>query len=52
LTGRFEGELRRFFAEEAAATGLSLTPDDWDLLATDLRLNADGIAFAAIKARG
>jgi glyoxylase-like metal-dependent hydrolase (beta-lactamase superfamily II) len=52
LAGRFEAELRRIFEEVAARTGLLLTPDDWELLATDLRLNAEGIAFAGIRARG
>ena len=52
LSSRFEAELRKFFEKLAAWTGLLLTPDDWELLATDLRLNADGIAFAGIKARG
>jgi len=52
LACRFEAELRRIFEKVAARTGLLLTPDDWDLLATDLRLNAEGIAFAGIRARG
>jgi glyoxylase-like metal-dependent hydrolase (beta-lactamase superfamily II) len=52
LAGRFEGELRKFFEKMAARATLILTPDDWDLLATDLRLNAEGIAFAGIRARG
>jgi glyoxylase-like metal-dependent hydrolase (beta-lactamase superfamily II) len=52
LASRFEAELKRIFAEVAARTGLLLTDDDWELLATDLRLNAEGIAFAGIRARG
>jgi glyoxylase-like metal-dependent hydrolase (beta-lactamase superfamily II) len=52
LRNRFEEDLRRFFDKMAARTGLTLTSSDWELLATDLRLNADGIAFAGIRARG
>jgi glyoxylase-like metal-dependent hydrolase (beta-lactamase superfamily II) len=51
LSKRFEGVLRELFAKVAGRVGLSLTWEDWDLLATDLRLNADGIAFAGIRAR-
>ena len=51
LRARLEGELREFFSEMAARIGLSLTRDDWNLLATDLRLNADGIAFAGVRSR-
>jgi glyoxylase-like metal-dependent hydrolase (beta-lactamase superfamily II) len=52
LASRFEGELRRIFEDVAARAGLILTGEDWELLATDLRLNAEGIAFAGIRARG
>jgi hypothetical protein len=52
MSSRFEGELRKLFEKVALRTGLILTGDDWDLLATDLRLNAEGIAFAGIRARG
>jgi glyoxylase-like metal-dependent hydrolase (beta-lactamase superfamily II) len=52
LSSRFEAELRNLFENMAARTGLLLTPDDLELLATDLRLNAEGIAFAGIRARG
>jgi glyoxylase-like metal-dependent hydrolase (beta-lactamase superfamily II) len=51
LSNRFEGALRELFAKVAGRVGLSLNGDDWELLATDLRLNADGIAFAGIRAR-
>ncbi len=36
---------------EAQAIGLELSPDDWAALDLDVRLNADGIAFAAERAR-
>jgi glyoxylase-like metal-dependent hydrolase (beta-lactamase superfamily II) len=52
LSSRFEAELRNFFENMAGRTGLLLTTDDWELLATDLRLNAEGIAFAGVRARG
>ncbi len=47
----FEGdrreELRREYIADAARRGLTLTEADLTLLATDLDLNAQGIAFAA-----
>jgi glyoxylase-like metal-dependent hydrolase (beta-lactamase superfamily II) len=52
LSSRFAGELRKLFENMALRTGLLLTSEDWELLATDLRLNAEGIAFAGIRARG
>jgi glyoxylase-like metal-dependent hydrolase (beta-lactamase superfamily II) len=51
LRDLLKGKLERFLTEMADRAGLTMTPGDWDLLATDLRLNADGIAFAGIKAR-
>jgi glyoxylase-like metal-dependent hydrolase (beta-lactamase superfamily II) len=51
LRGRFEAELRKNFAKLASRAGLRLTSEDWRMVETDLRLNADGIAFAGIKAR-
>jgi hypothetical protein len=51
LRNRFEAELRTNFEKLASRAGLTLTSEDWEMLATDLRLNADGIAFAGIKAR-
>jgi glyoxylase-like metal-dependent hydrolase (beta-lactamase superfamily II) len=51
LRSRFEGELRYLFREMAGRAGLAMTPEDWEMLATDLRLNADGIAIAGIRAR-
>jgi len=52
LASRFDAELKKLFEKVALRAGLILTPDDWELLATDLRLNAEGIAFAGIRARG
>ena len=51
LRNRFAPELRKDFAELASRAGLTLTSEDWRMVAADLRLNADGIAFAGIKAR-
>lgn len=51
LRSRFEAELRKNFAKLASRSGLRLTSEDWRMVETDLRLNADGIAFAGIKAR-
>lgn len=48
---RFVAELRNNFTNLASRAGLTLTPEDWRMVETDLRLNADGIAFAGIKAR-
>jgi glyoxylase-like metal-dependent hydrolase (beta-lactamase superfamily II) len=51
LRSRFEAELKNNFAILASKAGLILTSEDWRLMETDLRLNAEGIAFAGIKAR-
>jgi len=51
LRNRFAAELRNNFAMLASRAGLILTPEDWRMVETDLRLNADGIAFAGIRAR-
>lgn len=51
LRGRFEADLRKNFAKLASRAGLTLTSEDWRMVETDLRLNADGIAFAGVKAR-
>jgi glyoxylase-like metal-dependent hydrolase (beta-lactamase superfamily II) len=51
LRNRFAAELRDNFSNLASRAGLNMTPEDWRMVATDLRLNADGIAFAGIKAR-
>lgn len=42
-------ELRRAIAEDAAGRGLALTDADWNLLATDIDLNAQGIVFSGKK---
>jgi glyoxylase-like metal-dependent hydrolase (beta-lactamase superfamily II) len=44
--------LERRFAERLAARGLPDTKETWALLDLDLELNAQGIAWAAQKARG
>lgn len=43
--------LRAALEREASAVGLSLTSADWATLAVDIDLNAQGVAFAALKAR-
>ena len=49
--GDIAGELRKALVEEATRVGLTLTDDDWKLLATDIDLNAQGIAFAGKRQR-
>jgi glyoxylase-like metal-dependent hydrolase (beta-lactamase superfamily II) len=44
-------EIRAALSREANAAGLSLTSADWALLAVDIDLNAQGVSFAALKAR-
>jgi hypothetical protein len=44
-------EIRAALSREANAAGLSLTSADWALVAVDIDLNAQGVAFAALKAR-
>ncbi len=51
LRKRFEEALRKNFALLAAKGGLNLTDEDWRMVETDLRLNADGIAYAGTRAR-
>ncbi len=51
LRVRFAAALRENFALMAANAGLNLTDEDLRMMETDLRLNADGIAFAGIRAR-
>jgi len=43
-------ELTAAMQQEADAVGLSLDQDDWKLLDMDIRLNAQGLVFAAIRA--
>lgn len=47
----FAKDLRASIAADTTARGLSLTPADWELLALDIDLNAQGVAFVADKAR-
>jgi glyoxylase-like metal-dependent hydrolase (beta-lactamase superfamily II) len=44
-------ELKLAMEEESRRLGITFTKDDWDLLATDIDLNAQGIAFVADKSR-
>lgn len=44
-----EAKIRAAFAEAAARRGLALGAEDWELLAIDIDLNAQGLAFAASK---
>lgn len=43
--------VRASFIEQAANCGFSLTEADWQALATDVTLNASGIAYAASRAQ-
>ncbi len=51
LEQRFRWALQQQLEVEAARAGLSVTDDDRQLLNFDLELNAQGLAFAAVKAR-
>jgi glyoxylase-like metal-dependent hydrolase (beta-lactamase superfamily II) len=51
MTERIRQSLRAAIAESAERLGLVLAQADWDLLALDIDLNAQGIAFAADKKR-
>ena len=51
LRNRFVAELKNNFTILASRAGLNMTTEDWRMVETDLRLNAEGIAFAGIKAR-
>jgi glyoxylase-like metal-dependent hydrolase (beta-lactamase superfamily II) len=51
LEQRYRGALEREFERAAARAGLALTDDDRLLFKFDAELNAQGIAFAAVKAR-
>ena len=52
MTAKIAGKLREAIAEDASSRGLLLRDDDWKLLALDVELNAQGIAFVADKKRG
>ena len=51
ITAWISDQLRASIAADATARGLVLTAADWALLALDIDLNAQGIAFAAEKLR-
>jgi len=48
---RIVAALRASIESESKRLGLSLSESDWELLATDIDLNAQGIAFVADKMR-
>jgi glyoxylase-like metal-dependent hydrolase (beta-lactamase superfamily II) len=45
------GELREAIAADTSARGLTLTASDWELLALDIELNGQGLAYAADEQR-
>jgi glyoxylase-like metal-dependent hydrolase (beta-lactamase superfamily II) len=49
MTAQIAGWIREAFQADSSARGLQLTTHDWTLLATDIDLNAQGIAFAASR---
>ncbi|MBX3187799.1 MAG: MBL fold metallo-hydrolase [Labilithrix sp.] len=51
MTKSIETSLREAIADDASRRGLALGEADWKLLATDIDLNAQGIAFSANKKR-
>ena len=51
ITQQIRTKLRLAIDEDASGRGLGLTEDDWRVLATDIDLNAQGIAFVADKKR-
>jgi len=51
MTNRIAKELREAIDADAKRRGISFTKGDWDLLALDIELNAQGIAFVANKRR-
>jgi glyoxylase-like metal-dependent hydrolase (beta-lactamase superfamily II) len=52
LSAGIQEKIRAAIADETSRRGLALTDDDWKLLALDIDLNAQGIAFVAGKKRG
>lgn len=52
LTAGIQEKIRAAIADETSRRGLALTDEDWKLLALDIDLNAQGIAFVAGKKRG
>lgn len=51
ITARIQEKLRAAIVEDTSRRGLSLDAADWKLLALDIELNAQGIAFVAEKRR-
>jgi glyoxylase-like metal-dependent hydrolase (beta-lactamase superfamily II) len=51
MTKRIAAQLREAIDADARGRGLALGAADWDVLATDIDLNAQGIAFVADKRR-
>jgi glyoxylase-like metal-dependent hydrolase (beta-lactamase superfamily II) len=51
MTRAIEARLRGALAEDSASRGLHLTEDDWQRLALDIDLNAQGLAYAADRMR-
>jgi glyoxylase-like metal-dependent hydrolase (beta-lactamase superfamily II) len=51
MTAKIAAKLKDAIAKDAASRGLALGDADWKLLALDVELNAQGIAFVADKKR-
>lgn len=51
MTARIQEKIRAAIAEESSRRGLSFGDDEWKILALDIELNAQGIAFVADKKR-
>ncbi len=52
LSRTIEAALRAALDSQARAVGLALGADDWKALELDVTLNAQGLAFVALKQRG
>lgn len=52
LEQHYKRKLEQALSDAALEAGLALTPEDRKLLGFDIELNAQGLAFAAVKARG
>ena len=51
VEARLQDQIRAAITRQAEEVGLVLGPSDWDALALDVDLNAQGIAFVADRAR-
>jgi glyoxylase-like metal-dependent hydrolase (beta-lactamase superfamily II) len=51
MTAWIEARIRAALAEEAVRVGLALGAADWNVLALDIELNAQGLAYAAGRRR-